>query len=167
MDDPGWLRQLEEFDEPPLFNAYKDVAFLCELPEPDRGSVLFEAVAMELNRVALKLNNLDSAASFFLCLTFHGWDELRLGAVCVPTVSLLISPQYKTEIPAPRWKRSASAEAMLVEQWKDSARRPDLDVLEGCREGADEPLRIYVGFKPRAYRFRSIGDYPLPGALSP
>src|SRR5207247_227911 len=130
-------------DEVPLFDRYKDVGFLGELPVQTRGELVFETAADELERVSHTLDKLEEAERFFLCLTFSGWSEFRERALCVPSVCLFVSPRRERELPLPHWRRPQTTEALLVEHWRTVCGRASLAVAEPhFLVTEEEPMRV-------------------------
>lgn len=153
------MRNLDEFDEVPLFFRSKDVEFLTELPDHTRSPLMLEVALSEVDRVARTLNAMAGAAEYFMCLTLQDWDLLgEQGQQVVPTPSLLVSPKWRTEILTPRFAAPSSNDARQVASWIKLLGRSDLETRESVVR-ADSPRRIYVGYSAGVHRFRSIGDF--------
>ena len=156
LDDPTWVQQLTEFDEPPLFSRCEDVQFLVAVPE--KYAAVFEFALARLDQIADFLKTVEQRRNYFVCLTFMDWDLVEGGDQPIPTPSLLVSRNSVEELAEFRVRSIQSAEGRTVAGWLKRSGRQDLCVAEAVARSAEEPARIYVGYRNAGY-FQSLGDF--------
>jgi hypothetical protein len=159
LSKADWLLKLDEYDEPPFFNRSADIEFLRAVPASDRGLLILDVSLCEFRRFAEILDSLPEPERFFACLTFQDWDLARQGLTTAPTPSIAVAPNWKKELQSPDWIIPQSPEALLLDCWRRSLGREDILVADGSDVVRDSDPRVYVGFKAKAHRFSSLGDF--------
>lgn len=165
LSNPKWLRDLDEFDDPPLFYRNREVEFLRKVPSSERLPLLIEVTLAEFDRIAKTLDALDRPERFFACVTLTDFDQVREGIVPVPTPRILVSPDWQKESLTSHWSCLSSwscplsAWARLVQDWTREVGRADVCVGEHLPlSEEDEDTLVYIGYRRGAHQFLSLGD---------
>jgi hypothetical protein len=175
LDDPQWILDLTESDEPPLFTRDAQVEFLEGVPQAERGTALLKVSLSLLEAIADTVVNarLPSQQRIFSCVTFTDFDAWRRGEVWVPTPAIYVDP-HEEVAPGTEYAFIAAhtADGHEITGWLDRLGQPYAErfcvaELDSVSVPADL-RRVYVGLRSsRTDHFRSIGYYLLTGDREP
>lgn len=164
LEDPQWVLELEDVDEPPLFSRVEQVDVLRDLPEEERGPILL-CIALEyLSSIAQLLANTDAMSQrYFACVTVSDFDEVTAGNQPVATVAIQVDPHDQRRQDLRRFSAPNTEEAIAVANWLRFL-GADTEAKYVVGELRPAPVaelrRVYVGFRESQCRgLRSVGDY--------
>ncbi|MGE0550219.1 MAG: hypothetical protein AB7O24_25400 [Kofleriaceae bacterium] len=164
LNDPSWVLQLDDIDEPPLFTRHAQVEFLRDMPEEERCVAAVECVLSLLEKHAKEAIAMGQHRRFFLCATFLGFDEWRSGEVPIPTPAILVDPNDGI---TPRsdigFVQPYTPEGKNVANWLTRLGTPFTErfVVAELPSGSFDPEihRVYVGWRDNpSANVRSVGS---------
>jgi hypothetical protein len=155
-DFSGWLVELQDFDEVPLYSGYDQVAFLSHLPYEQRNRLLLCAAAVYLGRLVEYLEDRrqrghdDDCFCMLSVLEWEEWEESGGESLLLP--AMWFTNPSKDVLSYVPLAVASGAQADAVRAWL-----PEGDFLVCRNTLAGDPIqRVYVIRPPM-----------LPSSLSP
>jgi len=158
IDDVKFLMSLDEYEEPELFNYYKEVEFMKKLEKEERCVIMTEVALDLLDRIAKAIQENDRSGMYFVCITYKDWDMYEAGELAVPTAGVFLLPCANKVMKKMKICKVESREGRMAREWVRRLGRKDICVVESITKELGRPEKVYIGYQERK-GILSIGNY--------
>ena len=120
LANASWILDLDDVDEPPIFNRISQVDFLREVSEDEKFDVVLEAVLLKLQDIAQVAAKCPRGRRYFVCATLSDFDEWENEEQPIPTIAFYVNPderEMEGEGKFHRFGPSYSDSGLVVRGW--------------------------------------------------